>query len=125
MYLELVYMIKRELIIATGLVLITAVILASLLALNRGQSVDTTTSPATTTPLTTGITETTTTTQGKVFEDMYVSLVIEQLQCQPPKAPVYFRFTPFPNETITKVSVAGDFTGWAPSTCPGLRMEHG
>ncbi len=116
-------MIKRELIIATGLVLITAVILASLLALNRGQSVDTTTSPATTTPFTTGITETTTTTQGKVFEDMYVSLVIEQLQCQPPKAPVYFRFTPFPNETITKVSVTGDFTGWTPFDMS--RLENG
>ncbi|QOR95140.1 pullulanase [Thermosphaera chiliense] len=104
---------RRVSAVLAGLVLIAAIILASFLILNLEQAPGTTPTLTTTTTLTTPATETTT-TQAKHYEDVYVSLVIEQLKCQPPKAPVYFRFTPFPNETITTVSVAGDFTGWTP-----------
>jgi len=98
---------KREPIIVAGLLLTVTLILTLSPTLNRDQDVDTT--PLFTTPA-----ETVTQAPLKHFEDVYVSLMIEQLKCHPLKAPVYFRFTPFPNETIYRVSVAGDFAGWAP-----------
>ena len=98
---------RRDLITLTGLLLTVALILTLSPTLNRGQGVNTT-------PLFTTTTETATQASLKYFEDVYVSLMIEQLKCRPPKAPVYFRFTPFSNETIYRVSVAGDFAGWAP-----------
>ncbi|MEM2009254.1 MAG: glycoside hydrolase family 13 protein [Thermosphaera sp.] len=105
----------RKPVILVAILLVAMILVVSSLMIQHRPPLETadTQSPTTTTA----------STGEKHVEEVYVSMMTNELKCQPPNAPVYFAYTPFPNETVYKVSLAGDFTGWTP--VPMDRLDNG